>query len=364
MLKRAFLLLALPLAAQVPPRTAGPVTVKVQPARTWIEAGDQAQHLAVDFELENHGDTPLGLDRLDLVVRDRAGKVVVRRFLDDNGLAPSLETLPLRVLAPKSRWVIFNPFQTFKRGLDLAKLTYTFSLSIPNEAPETRVAVDVTPTVYAPKAVLSLPLKGRILVHDGHDLYSHHRRLDTQHPVALKVGIGRNTSRYALDLNTADADFAPYRNEGRRNEDWYAWGQPLHAPGDGVVVVAVGAEPDNQRGEKPVFNPLAVTDPMQFYGNRLVIDHGHGEFTIMGHLLQGSLAVRVGDKVRRGQVVAKVGSSGSSLNPHVHFELRDGKDLNCEGLPAIFHRFRRHLGARVERVRAAAVDTGDLLENP
>jgi len=72
----------------------------------------------------------------------------------------------------------------------------------------------------------------------------------------------------------------------------------------------------------------------------------------------------VGDKVRRGQVVAKVGSSGSSLNPHVHFELRDGKDLNCEGLPAIFHRFRRHLGARVERVRAAAVDTGDLLENP
>lgn len=364
MMKLAFLLLALPLMAQAPPRSAGPVTIQVRPARVWIEAGDQAQQVAADFELENHGDTPLGLDRLELVVRDRAGKVVLRRFLDDNGLAPSLETLPLRVLPPKGRWVIFNPFQNFKRGLDLAKLTYTFSLSIPNEAPETQVSVEVAPVAFIQKSVLALPMKGRLLVHDGHDYYSHHRRLDTQHPVAQKIGITRNTSRYALDLNTADAEFSPFRNGGRRNEDWYAWDQPLFAAGDGVVVTAVGDEPDNRRGEKPVFNPLAVTDPMRFYGNHLVIDHGHGEFTILGHLKQGSLAVRLGDRVRRGQPVARVGSSGSSMNPHLHFELRDGKDLACEGLPATFHRFRRHLGSRVVAVRAAVVDTGDLLENP
>lgn len=58
-----------------------------------------------------------------------------------------------------------------------------------------------------------------------------------------------------------------------------------------------------------------------------------------------------------------MGNSGSSNNPHVHYELRTGKDLRVEGLPAIFRSYRRHLGSRVMAVEAGPVDTGDLLES-
>lgn len=76
-------------------------------------------------------------------------------------------------------------------------------------------------------------------------------------------------------------------------------------------------------------------------------------------------AVKVGDKVARGQPVARIGrigSSGSSHNPHLHYELRTGKDLDAEGLPAVFRDFNRHLGSKVLPVSASPVDTGDLLE--
>lgn len=101
---------------------------------------------------------------------------------------------------------------------------------------------------------------------------------------------------------------------------------------------------------------------MHFYGNYLVIDHGNGEFSMLGHLQQGSLLVKAGDAVQRGQAIAKMGNSGSSNNPHLHFELRTGKDLKVEGLPAIFQNYRRHLGSKVLKVDAGPVDTGDMLE--
>jgi murein DD-endopeptidase MepM/ murein hydrolase activator NlpD len=102
---------------------------------------------------------------------------------------------------------------------------------------------------------------------------------------------------------------------------------------------------------------------MKFYGNYVLIDHGNGEFSLLGHLMKGSLQVKAGNRVKRGQAVAKAGNSGSSNNPHVHYELRTGRDLKCDGLPATFLGFKRHLGSRVVAIKAGPVDTGDLIES-
>ncbi len=63
------------------------------------------------------------------------------------------------------------------------------------------------------------------------------------------------------------------------------------------------------------------------YGNLVVIDHGYGITTKYGHTSR--MLVRVGDRVQRGELIAKVGNTGRSTGPHLHFEvLKDGVPVN------------------------------------
>ena len=82
-------------------------------------------------------------------------------------------------------------------------------------------------------------------------------------------------------------------------------GTEIYSTGDGVVVRA-----DNMA---------------QGYGNHVVIDHGYGYETLYGHM--SKLAVRVGEQIKRGQLIGYVGSTGLSTAPHVHYEVRKNKQV-------------------------------------
>lgn len=62
------------------------------------------------------------------------------------------------------------------------------------------------------------------------------------------------------------------------------------------------------------------------YGNYVVIQHSDGNYTLYGHLHENSITVKEGDTVEQGQVIAKVGNSGNSTGPHLHFEIRVGEN--------------------------------------
>ena len=78
-----------------------------------------------------------------------------------------------------------------------------------------------------------------------------------------------------------------------------AWGQPIWAAKEGVVIMA------RVNGG---------------YGNTIIIDHGNGLASLYGH--QASFEVQEGDFVETGQHIGNVGSTGLSTGPHLHFEIR------------------------------------------
>ena len=58
-------------------------------------------------------------------------------------------------------------------------------------------------------------------------------------------------------------------------------------------------------------------------GNYVMIDHGKNEYSLYAHLQPGSVGIRVGDQVKAGDVIGKLGSSGNSTEPHLHFHVCD-----------------------------------------
>ena len=93
------------------------------------------------------------------------------------------------------------------------------------------------------------------------------------------------------------------------NEAFYCYGKPVLAPASGRIVRAVDGVPDNE--------PHTVNEEKPF-GNYVAIDQGHAEFGFVLHLKMGTVAVSVGQKVRRGQLLGMCGNSGYSPEPHLH----------------------------------------------
>ncbi len=70
--------------------------------------------------------------------------------------------------------------------------------------------------------------------------------------------------------------------------------------------------------------------------NKVEVLHDDGSYAVYAHLLQSSLAVKVGDKVQVGDVLGKSGSSGYSTGPHLHFVIRKNTGFNTVSVPFSF----------------------------
>ncbi len=145
--------------------------------------------------------------------------------------------------------------------------------------------------------------------------------------------------RFAYDFFVVEGG-TTHRGDGRRNEDYFAYGRSILAPAAGRVVVAVDGVPDNVPGE---------LDAAQLAGNHVILEHGHGEYSLLAHLAPGSVSVKPGDQVSSGQKVGRCGNSGHSSEPHLHYHLQSTARLgDGEGLPAQFVGYVAD-GARVSR---------------
>jgi hypothetical protein len=170
------------------------------------------------------------------------------------------------------------------------------------------------------------------------------------------------SQRFAIDTVQIDAlgETAAPAGSGRK-EDYYAWGKEIGSVGVGEVVAVVSDQPEQEIG---------TADPEHPAGNYVVVRHGPQLFSMYAHMKQGSATVAVGDGVLKGQTLGRVGNSGNTSEPHLHFHFADRWDgldpvlsfFTSQGLPALFSDAHLRRGDRTFPLRGTTVLGFDLVE--
>lgn len=336
------------------------VQVSLLPTQPLIEQGKHQQLLNFDFHIQNTSSEQIELSGIEVTVLGDADTLLAQYRLGTNGM--SVLTIPNRIIEPGQSQLLFNPLYAFPQELDLKHLRFDLRFDVGDTSGKYQAQVQVRPKAFTPKAHLGLPLAGPALVHDGHDFYGHHRRLNLLDPMAQALKWTRNFMRYSYDFVITDAQGNMFKGDGSKNEDWYGWGAAVLAPAAGKVISVVSALPDNAKGQRrPFGREQFVADPSLMWGNRVEIDHGNGEVSLLAHLKQGSVKVKVGDSVSAGQQVGEMGFSGDAFLVHLHYDLKTAAGFDADGLPSPFNEFERLTGSQWLAIPHGQVDSGDVV---
>lgn len=193
------------------------------------------------------------------------------------------------------------------------------------EAGGTSSSVVVPIGVYAQKTGLHFPLRGDFMIVTGH--------------ATSEGGHEERSQNFAFDAVGLGPHLELLRGDGTKNTDFVGYGLDVLAPADGVVVYTRNDVADNPaRGNQDFGALLLLPDPpWGVAGNCVVIDHQDGEFSLLAHMQPGSVRVKKGDRVKQGDLLGKLGNSGATTGPHLHYHLMDGPTLlRSDGLPARF----------------------------
>lgn len=146
------------------------------------------------------------------------------------------------------------------------------------------------------------------------------------------------SQRYAFDYLKLDEAGRLVQGDAGRNSDWSGYGEEIIAVADGIVTDALDGVPENV----PLAKERAVEMTLKTaIGNYVIVDLNNGFYAAFCHLKPGSVRVKVGDRVSRGQVLGLLGNSGNSDAPHLHFQVCDANSVfGSEGFPFIHKEFK------------------------
>ena len=148
-------------------------------------------------------------------------------------------------------------------------------------------------------------------------------------PVAEVVVVGTRTSYGGVYIGEAsDSGFLWPAPSCHRVSSPYGWRSSGWHNGIDLVKAGGGAS-----GTPVIASRSGRVEVVQRsssgYGNMVLINHGDGYKTRYAHMIKGSITVSVGDYVEAGRTIGKVGSTGNSTGPHLHFEvIRNGETQN------------------------------------
>jgi peptidase M23-like protein len=208
-----------------------------------------------------------------------------------------------------------------KPDAPLASIVGTFSIS----GPEVQVN-------RAPAITIRPPLTGKgWWAANGCCAPNAHR--DTR--IAIDGSRIETPETFAIDW-TQLKDGKTFEGDGARNEEHYAFGADVLAVADGTVVSVRDGMPE----ETPSKPPVAVHAPGDYGGNYVILQLAANVYAAYAHMQPGSISVKPGERVRGGDRIGKLGNTGNSTAPHLHFSLLDRPDfLAGRSLPFVFDNF-------------------------
>jgi len=164
--------------------------------------------------------------------------------------------------------------------------------------------------------------------------------------------------RYAYDFVKKDEQGRTYRNNKKKLDDYYAFEKPILSPADGIVVWMRNDIPDSP------YTGRINWRTKDFRGNFVIIKHSESEYSFLAHLKQGSIGVKVGDIVKKGQIIGLCGNSGHSTEPHLHFHVQDHPNFFLAvSLPVKFSNFCLKDSNGIKRIKSGYIIKGQQIAN-
>lgn len=293
-----------------------------------------------ELHLTNFGNAPLSLSRIEVFDADLAASPPIATF-EAGQLEAMVQPLGGRTPADSNARLLITGGQAVIVFMSIA---FDRNSHVPDRLlhrvilPDSIATGAAITTHHTHLHLLGPPVEGaNWLADDGpsNDQDNHHRR-----GVVIVDGRAVDSRRYAIDWKQIN-DNTAFSGDPRDVGSYYAYGKDVLAVADGRVVTARDGLPDNIPGHGESFHPAVPITLATVAGNTITLDLGGGQFAYYMHLQPGSLRVKVWERVRRGQVLARVGSSGDSREPHLHFEVTTSpKLLTGEGVPYLIDRYR------------------------
>ncbi len=337
-----------------------PVLVQVNNPPTVPVAGTDGKfHVAYNLLLQNASQVPATIRKLDVVDATNTSKVLAtfsdRQLLDpacnfgDCNRLRSLPATPVRdsVIPPQQARVLFVDY-AFSSAEDAPKyvMHHLYFDGAASPVTTTPAPVDYTVTPYristSGPITIGPPLKGNnwIALNGCCEPGWPHR----SSPLPLNGNLV-GSQLFAIDWKQTNNQGAFYTGDKTKNESYVDYGSEVLAVADGTVTAILDGQNANAPGvlpaEDPVLGPKLTVDNVD--GNHIVLNIGNGAYAFYAHLIKGSLRVKVGDKVTKGQVIAKLGNTGNANASHLHFQVMNGPSaIASPSIPYVIDSFDYH----------------------
>jgi murein DD-endopeptidase MepM/ murein hydrolase activator NlpD len=309
-------------------RPGAPLLVDVPAVPVAFQA-DGKMHLVYELHITNFGAVEVGLIGIETI---RSGDSKVIAAVDGMELAGRIRRpgVPAAVGA-----------DALKLGAGLRAVVFMWvTLDAPTSVPATishrigfvQGADNVQVTTATVPVLRNVPVVGPPLS-GGEWVAANGPANDSGHRRAMIPIDGRAwiAQRFAIDWVQLRENGKTFTGDPLDNKNYRAYGSEVLAVADAVVATVKDGIPENVPGATSRAVPMTLET---LGGNHIILDLGSGYHAFYAHLQPGSLRVKVGDRVKRGQVMALLGNSGNSTEPHLHFHVSDrNSPLASEGVP-------------------------------